>query len=451
MLFSSLEFLFLFLPLSLCLYFILPRRWRNLSLLVSGLVFYAFGEIGALPVMLLSIALNYAFALILQKLRGKRSALRYVLAAAVAYNIGQLVYFKLQPLSELPIGISFYTFQALSYVIDVYRESVEANRSLIDFGAYISLYPQLVAGPIVRYSDIAAELRERRHGIDLAADGLRRFCAGLSKKVLLANTAGAMWELFALREGFFDAYLGVFFFAMQIYFDFSGYSDMAIGLGKVFGFSFPENFNYPYTSTSITDFWRRWHITLSSFFREYVYISLGGNRRGKLITYRNLLITWALTGLWHGFSLNFLLWGLYFALILIIEKAYLGKLIASAPRLLQRSYSLLLIAIGWVIFASDGSLIGISEGGAYILRLFGIGCSELCASLTLYELWRNAAFILILILGATPLPRRIYLFIKKKTPRVFATLSVALPLAAFLLSVAYIVNSGYNPFLYFRF
>ena len=451
MLFSSLEFLFLFLPLSLCLYFILPRRWRNLSLLVSGLVFYAFGEIGALPVMLLSIALNYAFALILQKLRGKRSALRYVLAVAVAYNIGQLVYFKLQPLSELPIGISFYTFQALSYVIDVYRESVAANRSLIDFGAYISLYPQLVAGPIVRYSDVVAELRERRHGIDLAADGLRRFCVGLSKKVLLANTAGEMWELFALREGFFDAYIGVFFFAMQIYFDFSGYSDMAIGLGKVFGFSFPENFNYPYISTSITDFWRRWHITLSSFFREYVYISLGGNRRGKLITYRNLLITWALTGLWHGFSLNFLLWGLYFALILIIEKAFLGKLIASAPMLLQRSYSLLLIAIGWVIFASDGSLIGIDEGGAYILRLFGIGCSELCSSLTLYELWRNAAFILILILGATPLPRRIYLFIKKKTPRAFATLDVALPLAAFLLSVAYIVNSGYNPFLYFRF
>ena len=451
MLFSSLEFLFLFLPLSLCLYFILPRRWRNLSLLVSGLVFYAFGEIGALPVMLLSIALNYAFALILQKLRGKRSALRYVLAAAVAYNIGQLVYFKLQPLSELPIGISFYTFQALSYVIDVYRESVAANRSLIDFGAYISLYPQLVAGPIVRYSDVAAELRERRHGIDLAADGLRRFCAGLSKKVLLANTAGEMWELFALREGFFDAYLGVFFFAMQIYFDFSGYSDMAIGLGRVFGFSFPENFNYPYTSTSITDFWRRWHITLSSFFREYVYISLGGNRRGKLITYRNLLITWALTGLWHGFSLNFLLWGLYFALILIIEKAFLGKLIASAPRLLQRSYSLLLIAIGWVIFASDGSLIGIDEGGAYILRLFGIGCSDLCSSLTLYEIGRNAVLIIILTLGATPLPRRIYLFIKEKTPKAFLTLDVALPLAAFVLSVAYIVNSGYNPFLYFRF
>jgi alginate O-acetyltransferase complex protein AlgI len=321
----------------------------------------------------------------------------------------------------------------------------------VDFGAYISLYPQLVAGPIVRYSDIDAELRERRHNISDAAEGFRRFCTGLSKKVILANTAGAMWEFFALREGFIDAYMGVFFFAMQIYFDFSGYSDMAIGLGRVFGFSFPENFNYPYISRSITDFWRRWHITLSSFFREYVYISLGGNRRGKLRTYRNLLITWALTGLWHGFSLNFLLWGLYFALILIVEKAFLGKLLARSPKLLQRCYSLLLIAIGWVIFASDGSLIGIAEGGAYILRLFGIGCSEVCSSLTLYEILRNAVFILILTLGATPLPRRIYLLIKQKTPRAFIPLNVALPLAAFVLSVAYIVNSGYNPFLYFRF
>ncbi len=451
MLFSSLEFLFLFLPLSLLCYFCLPRRWRNLSLLISGLLFYAFGEIGALPVMLGSIVLNYIFALTLQWLRGKRSASRWVLATAVAYNIGQLVYFKLQPPSSLPIGISFYTFQALSYVIDVYRESVAANHSLVDFGAYISLYPQLVAGPIVRYSDIDAELRERRQGITAVAEGFRRFCAGLSKKVLLANTAGAMWEFFALREGFIDAYMGVFFFAMQIYFDFSGYSDMAIGLGKVFGFSFPENFNYPYISRSITDFWRRWHITLSSFFREYVYISLGGNRRGKLKTYRNLLITWALTGLWHGFSLNFLLWGLYFALILIVEKAFLGKLLARSPKLVQRSYSLLLIAIGWVIFASDGSLIGIAEGGAYILRLFGIGCSEVCSSLILYEILRNAVFILILTLGATPLPRRIYLLIKQKTPRAFIPLNVALPLAAFVLSVAYIVNSGYNPFLYFRF
>ena len=451
MLFSSLEFLFLFLPLSLCLYFILPRRWRNLSLLVNGLVFYAFGDIGALPVMLLSIALNYAFALILQKLRGKRSALRYVLAAAVAYNIGQLVYFKLQPLSELPIGISFYTFQALSYVIDVYRESVAANRSLIDFGAYISLYPQLVAGPIVRYSAVASELRERRHGIDLAADGLRRFCAGLSKKVLLANTAGEMWELFALREGFFDAYLGVFFFAMQIYFDFSGYSDMAIGLGRVFGFSFPENFNYPYTSTSITDFWRRWHITLSSFFREYVYISLGGNRCGRARTYFNLLLTWALTGIWHGAGLNFLLWGLYFALVLILEKAIVLKALQRLPRVLRRIYSLALIGIGWLIFACDGDSLTLNEGAELLMRAIGVGADGFLSPLSRYELLRHLPLMIIMTFGATPLPKRIYLYFAEKGA--FPTLvhKLILPIAALALSVAYIVNSGYNPFLYFRF
>ena len=451
MLFSSLEFLFLFLPFSLLSYFLMPKKWRNLSLFISGILFYAFGDISALPVMLCSIALNYFFALILYRCRGRVRLCRWVLVIALCYNIGQLVYFKLKPLSELPIGISFYTFQALSYVIDVYRESVAANHSLVDFGAYISLYPQLVAGPIVRYSDIDAELRKREHGIDQMADGFRRFCAGLAKKVLLANTAGALWEIFALREGFVDAYMGVFFFAMQIYFDFSGYSDMAIGLGRAFGFSFPENFNYPYASTSITDFWRRWHITLSTFFREYVYITLGGNRRGKLKTYRNLLLTWALTGLWHGFSLNFLLWGLYFALILIAEKAFLCKALARCPMTVRRCYSLLLIAIGWVIFASDGSVIGISEGASYILRLFGIGCSSLLSSLTLYEIERNAVFIIILILGATPLPKRLYYLIKEKTPIVFAPFNVALPLAALVLSVAYIVNSGYNPFLYFRF
>ena len=449
MLFSSLEFLFLFLPLSTLVYFLLPRVCRNAWLLISGSLFYAFGEPSYLPIMLLTTLADYIFGIAISKARSRRAA-RAILWLAVVYNVTQLAYFKFFS-PTLPIGISFYSFQALSYVIDVYRESVKAERSLIDFGAYVTLYPQLIAGPIVRYSDVARELRGRHTSLEDISAGLRRFIAGLAKKVLLANPAGEAWSFFSSERGAVDSYLAIFFFAMQIYFDFSGYSDMAQGLGRMLGFRFPDNFDYPYTARSITDFWRRWHITLSSFFREYVYISLGGNRRGKLITYRNLLITWALTGLWHGFSLNFLLWGLYFALILIIEKAYLGKLIASAPRLLQRSYSLLLIAIGWVIFASDGSLIGISEGGAYILRLFGIGCSELCASLTLYELWRNAAFILILILGATPLPRRIYLFIKEKTPKAFLTLDVALPLAAFVLSVAYIVNSGYNPFLYFRF
>lgn len=449
MLFSSLEFLFLFLPLSLLFYFLMPRRLRNFALLLSGIVFYALGDARALPFMLGSIVLNYALALLIRIQKGRGRT--WVLAAAIAYNIGQLVFFKLQPLEDLPIGISFYTFQALSYVMDVYRGSVAPTKSLIDFGAYISLYPQLIAGPIVRYSDISERLLARTHKLTSAADGVRRFCAGLAKKLLLANGAGEMWELLARRESYADALLGVFFFAMQIYFDFSGYSDMAIGLGRIFGFDFPENFNYPYISTSITDFWRRWHITLSGFFKEYVYISLGGNRKGALRTSLNLLLTWALTGLWHGFSLNFLLWGLYFAAILVIEKRILLKALPRLPRPLRHAYALALIAVGWVIFASDGGLIGLSEGGAYILRLFGVGCDGLCSGLTLYELLRNLPFILILTLGATPLPRRAYLFIKEKAPRAFSALGVLLPLCSLLLSVAYTVSAGYNPFLYFRF
>lgn len=451
MLFSSLEFLFLFLPLSLLFYFLMPRRLRNFALLLSGLVFYALGDMRALPVMLCSIALNYALALLIRRADGKRGARRCLLALALAYNVGQLVFFKLQPLEALPIGISFYTFQALSYVIDVYRGSVAPTKSPVDFGAYISLYPQLIAGPIVRYSDISERLLVRTHKLSSAADGVRRFCAGLAKKLLLANGAGEMWELLARRESYADALLGVFFFAMQIYFDFSGYSDMAIGLGRIFGFDFPENFNYPYISTSITDFWRRWHITLSGFFKEYVYILLGGNRKGALRTSLNLLLTWALTGLWHGFSLNFLLWGLYFAAILVIEKRILLKALPRLPRPLRHAYALALIAVGWVIFASDGALIGLAEGGAYILRLFGVGCDGLCSELTLYELLRNLPFILILTLGATPLPRRAYLWIKEKAPRAFSALGVLLPLCSLLLSVAYTVSAGYNPFLYFRF
>lgn len=450
MLFSSLEFLFLFLPLSVAVYFIFPRRMKNLWLLISGLVFYGFGEPRFLPIMMLTVVADFIFGAVISRLGAKRRAARTVMYLAVAYNVGQLAYFKfLAP--ELPIGISFYTFQALSYVIDVYRKSVEACDSIVSFGAYVTLYPQLIAGPIVRYSDIDRELNSRRHSLAGISSGLRTFCAGLAKKVLLANTAGQMWSFFAHREGFVDAHVGIFFFAMQIYFDFSGYSDMALGLGRVFGFSFPKNFNYPYVSKSITEFWRRWHITLSSFFREYVYIPLGGNRHGKIKTYRNLLITWALTGIWHGASVNFLAWGLYFALILIFEKAFLCKFLGKAPNSVQRLYALLLIAIGWVIFATDGDTLTFEEGGRYLLRLFGMGCDGFCSPLTSYELTRNLVFILILIFGATPIPHRIYQKICKRTPAVFETVSVLAPLTALLLSVAYIVNSGYNPFLYFRF
>jgi alginate O-acetyltransferase complex protein AlgI len=375
---------------------------------------------------------------------------RAILWLAVIYNVGQLVYFKFFSQS-LPIGISFYTFQALSYVIDVYRKSVEASRDPIAFGAYVTLYPQLIAGPIVRYSDVDNELRTRKHTVEATASGIRTFCIGLAKKVLLADVAGEAWEFFAHRGGFVDAYAGIFFFAMQIYFDFSGYSDMACGLGRIFGFSFPKNFNYPYISKSISEFWRRWHITLSSFFKEYVYISLGGNRVGAVKTYRNLLITWALTGLWHGATLNFLVWGLYFAIILIIEKAFLLRFLKKLPDFFQHFYAIFFIALGWVIFATDGQSLSLAEGGKYVARLFGFFTSGFCSYLTLYELSRYLVIIVILIFGATPLPKQIYTRLRERFPTLISVLNFILLTAAFVLSVAYIVNSGYHPFLYLRF
>ena len=450
MLFSSLEFIFLFLPVTLAVYFLTPSRFKNLVLLLSGLAFYAFGEPRFLPVMVLTIVADFLFGLWLRRCREK--CRRRVLVLAIVYNIGQLAFFKYFDFFGigLPIGISFYTFQALSYVIDVYRKEVAANNSLVDFGAYVSLFPQLIAGPIVRYSDVERELVGRKHTLERAASGFRTFCAGLAKKVLLANSSGEMWEILRLDESLLGSYLGIFFFAMQIYFDFSGYSDMAVGLGRALGFDFPDNFNYPYVSRSITEFWRRWHITLSTWFREYVYIPLGGNRRGRARTYFNLLLTWALTGIWHGATVNFLLWGLYFAIVLIVEKAFLLKLLERVPSAFAHIYALFFIALGWVIFVSDGSAEGFS-GIAYALRLVGVGCSSLYSRAAVYELVRNLAFALILAVGCTPLPKRIYLKLKGSSKIAVAMFDLVAPLTALVISVAYIVSSGYNPFLYFRF
>ena len=450
MLFSSLEFIFLFLPVTLAVYFVAPRRLKNAVLLLSGLCFYAFGEPKFLPIMALTILCDFLFGLWICRVRENRLAARWVLTLAVVYNVGQLAFFKYFDFFRLglPIGISFYTFQALSYVIDVYKKEVEANGNLVDFGAYVSLFPQLIAGPIVRYSDVERELKSREHTLLRAASGFRTFCAGLGKKVMLANGAGAMWEILRADTSFVGAYLGIFFFAAQIYFDFSGYSDMAVGLGRALGFDFPENFNYPYISKSITEFWRRWHITLSSWFREYVYIPLGGNRRGRVRTYFNLLLTWALTGIWHGATVNFLIWGLYFALILILEKAFLHKILSRVPSVVSHIYALFFIALGWVIFTSDG---GADVGLAYAGRLLGVGCASWLGEKTLYELVRNLPFATVLAIGFTPLPKRIYLKLKERSHAATMLFDVLAPLTVFLISVAYIVSSGYNPFLYFRF
>ena len=463
MLFSSLEFLYLFLPFSLLLYFLCPLRWRNAVLLAVSLVFYGSGEPIYLFLMILTVAADYGFGLWIERGVRRGGKTKGALILAVGFNLSLLALFKYYDLFatafslptlglSLPIGISFYTFQALSYVIDVYRREVRAQRDPIAFGTYVALFPQLIAGPIVRYSEIDEQLCHRRHSLTRAAEGVSIFCVGLAKKVLLANAAGEMAQS-ALRGAGERTTLGIWLwlvlYAFQIYFDFSGYSDMAVGLGRIFGFEFPENFRYPYTARSITDFWRRWHITLSSWFREYVYIPLGGNRQGRWRTYRNLLITWALTGIWHGAAWNFLVWGLYFFLLLALEKSFFGKVLSRVPRVVGHLYALFFILVGWLIFASDGSM---AIGGASLFGgLFGIGTEHIFDARSLYELLRALPIFCVMALGATPLPKRVYTALVRRAPRIGAAVCTLLCLSSLLLCTAYLVDSGYNPFLYFRF
>lgn len=463
MLFSSLEFLYLFLPLTLIVYYLSPARWRNVVLLGSSLLFYGAGEPVFLWLMALTVLADYGFGLWIERRAAGGRSPKPVLFGAVILHVGVLVFFKYyDPLAEalslptvgvpLPVGISFYTFQALSYVIDVYRREVAAQKSLVAFGAYVSLFPQLVAGPIVRYGEIDGQLKERSHTVRGIAAGIGTFSVGLAKKVLLANGAGELHAALGASGGtetVLGVWLWLILFALQIYFDFSGYSDMAIGLGRLFGFEFPKNFCYPYVSTSITDFWRRWHMTLSGWFRAYVYIPLGGNRRGRWRTYLNLLVTWSLTGLWHGASLNFLFWGLYFFFLLVLEKAALLRLLKRSPTFVCRAYALFFVLLGWLIFSAEGSSLGemLSVAG----RLFGVGASAWSTPIVRYELLRNLPFLLLLILGSTPLPLRLWERLGRRLPRVAEGARVLSCLASLTLCTAYLVNSGYNPFLYFRF
>ncbi len=457
MLFSSVEFLFLFLPLSVLGYFICPLRLRNGWLLLISLFFYGFGEPIYVFLMIFTVLADYLFGRAIERSATRK---RLWLFGAVGFNLSLLGFFKyytllsaLLPLPSLdislPIGISFYTFQALSYVIDVYRAEVKAEHSIISFGAYVSLFPQLIAGPIVKYSDVSRELSGRLHSLSDICDGLSRFSAGLSKKVILANGAGQLYLSLTRHGGSaLGLWLGLIFYAFQIYYDFSGYSDMAIGLGRIFGFRFPENFNYPYISRSITEFWRRWHMTLSSWFRDYLYIPLGGNRRGKARTYLNLFIVWSLTGLWHGASLNFLLWGIYFFILLVLEKSFLLSWLARLPRFFSHAYALLFILLGWLIFSADGGeAFGVFET---LSGLFAISLPFFERGL-LYELSRSLPYLLIMAIGVTPLPKKLFYLLKDKGGSLFLSVRNALTLASLLLSTAYIVGSDYNPFLYFRF
>ncbi len=463
MLFSSLEFLYLFLPVSLIFYFLSPKKYKNITLLLFSLLFYWLGEPMYLLLMLLTIAADYAFGLLLAHTLHQNKSPRRIFIAAVTFNLSLLAFFKyydlIAPLFflpklglSLPIGISFYTFQALSYVIDVYRRETEAQRDFVAFGTYVSLFPQLIAGPIVRYTEIDEQLQGREHTLSRTAAGVTTFLAGLFKKVLFANPAGELAESLLSGAGIetvAGVWLWLFLYAFQIYFDFSGYSDMAIGLGRLFGFAFPENFRYPYISHSITEFWRRWHMTLSAWFRSYVYIPLGGNRRGKWRTYRNLLITWALTGLWHGAAWNFLLWGLYFFLLLALEKAFLLRAAERLPSVVRWGGTLFLILVGWLIFASDS--LGTVSGIALFGRLFGVGASSFGSGLLLYEWVRNLPMLALMAVGCTPLPKKGYAMLCHRYPRVAAVAQIVACPLVLLLCTAYLVDSGYNPFLYFRF
>ncbi|MFF2885442.1 MBOAT family O-acyltransferase [Paenibacillus sp. NPDC057967] len=464
MVFSSLLFLFIFLPAVLLVYHLSPKRIRNVILLVASLIFYAWGEPIYIALMLFSTCTDYIFGLLLDGEKKSEATRKWILTASIIVNLGVLGFFKyadflignvnallgtsIPPTDlPLPIGISFYTFQSMSYIIDVYRRTSKAQRNWLDFATFVALFPQLVAGPIVRYNTIVEQLRERFVNNEMFAEGVRRFTIGLAKKVLLANNIGMLWN--EISAGHLNtmpvltAWLGIIAFAFQIYFDFSGYSDMAIGLGLMFGFRINENFNKPYTAQSITDFWRRWHISLGTWFREYVYIPLGGNRRGLSIQLRNILIVWALTGIWHGASWNFLFWGLYFGLVLMIEKWFALELLSKLPRWIRHSYALFLILIGWVFFAFDK----LPDMTAYFGAMFGANGSPLWDQQTIYLFYTNAILLLLLIVASMQRPRGI----RADGTLLHPAVALVWHGILFLISVAYLVDATFNPFLYFRF
>ena len=467
MVFSSILFLCIFLPVTVLLYYILPHRFRNFGLLTVSLIFYAWGEPKYIIIMLFSTVFDYTNGILLEKFDKKEVVRKIVLICSVVINLGILCYFKytdfaieninrifgtdISALSlALPIGISFYTFQTLSYTIDVYRRKVMVQHNIINFGMYICLFPQLIAGPIVRYADIEKEIANRKENSDKIWHGLFRFIIGLGKKVVFANQIGSLWNEISANKNnpALTAWLGAAAFAFQIYFDFSGYSDMAIGLGEMFGFHFPENFDYPYESKSITEFWRRWHITLSSWFKEYLYIPLGGNRCGIFRQIINLLIVWLLTGLWHGAAWNFVIWGLFYFVLLTIEKLFFKKISEKLPNVFKHIYALFFIMIGWVIFACED----INDIGNYLLSMFGVfGGAD---SMSIYYLMTYGIMFIILIIASTCFPKKTVLALRSKignkTKLNFAA-EFVFSAIVLILSITFLVGDSYNPFLYFRF
>ncbi len=457
MLFSGIPFLFYFLPCVLLLYFLTPKKLKNLTLLIASLIFYAWGEPRLVILMMITVFIGYILGLLTEKFQKYK---KIFLAMAVVLSLGFLGYFKYVdffieninlvtglsiPLLNvaLPIGISFYTFQLLSYNIDVYRGNVPAQRNFIDLACYIALFPQLIAGPIVRYSDIALQLKNRTHSVEKVSLGIRRFVFGLAKKVLIANVLGELCEIFKASGDKSVTFFWIYAiaFSLHIYFDFSGYSDMAIGLGKILGFDFIENFNYPFISKSITEFWRRWHMSLGSWFRDYVYIPMGGSRVKKTRMFFNIFVVWMLTGFWHGADWNFIIWGLYFAVLLVIEKVFFLKKLEKS-KVLGRIYVIFAILVSFVIFNSTS----LKEVLVYLGGMFGIGDYPLISNETVYYLKNFGFILLIALVGSTPAPKRL-----AEKVKAFKYIEPVVIVALLIIVTAYLVDGSFNPFLYFRF
>lgn len=467
MLFSSVSFLYYFLPITLILYFVSKDKYKNIILLLASLFFYFYGEPKYTVLMLISAFSAYIHGILIEKFREKGYS-KLFLVSGLVVSLGILIVFKymdfiiknINYISNsnikllrlvLPIGISFYTFQGLSYIVDVYKKDAKVCRSFVDFATYVCLFPQLIAGPIVRYTTIEDELKNRTHSFDKFAYGVNRFVVGLAKKVILANNLGMIVDIMTKsnEKSVLSYWMVAIFFSLQIYYDFSGYSDMAIGLGRMFGFDFLENFNYPFISKSIKEFWRRWHISLSSFFRDYVYIPLGGNRvsRGRWIF--NLLIVWSLTGLWHGDSWNFILWGLYFALLLIIENLFLQNILNKLPALIQHIYAKFFIIISFVIFNNEN----IKDLWSSLYNMFNFRGLDLYNDFSTYYLKSYTVLLIVSVIGATPILKNIIQKINKNVTgqKVISTINPILNIVLLVVVTAYLIDGSFNPFLYFRF
>ena len=466
MIFSSLLFLYIYLPIVLAIYYISPKKIRNFILLILSLVFYGWGEPIYVSLMVLSIIVGFIGALQINKYRMDKEKSTCIFVTILLINLGTLFFFKyygflIEIINSifntnlkikalpLPLGISFYTFQIISYVVDVYRDKTEVQKNIINFGAYVSMFPQLVAGPIVQYSTIEKQLNSRKESFKNFGEGVERFVLGLGKKVIIANNVGMIWNsvkpLAPENMSVLTAWIGIISFTLQIYFDFSGYSDMAIGLGKMFGFDFMENFKYPYISKSITEFWRRWHISLGSWFRDYIYIPLGGNRCGQAVQLRNIFVVWFVTGLWHGASWNFIIWGLYFGVIIFIEKIGLLKVLEKLPSFICNIYTMFFVVISWVFFDTDT----LKNSMVYIGNMFRLNGNIGYDNLSLYLINTNMVFLVMAIICSTPLFKKFIESLKGNV--VGKTIVISIYVGIIIISTSFLVGESYNPFLYFRF